>query len=109
MSLLLDVTEVRGRYDRLLSAHLDDRLSACGCSKQTLLLCMDCGRVTCRCERVHTGAALMSGRCPCEVTTVRYMLVCSQSCARPERDKSQEHPGVCVCGGYLTDVRREVV
>jgi len=31
-------------------------------------------------------------------------VVCSRSCAVPRRDVEQEHPGLCVCGGYLTDV-----
>jgi hypothetical protein len=30
-------------------------------------------------------------------------VVCSRRCLSPRRDKDQEHPGVCVCGGYLTD------
>ena len=30
-------------------------------------------------------------------------VVCSRSCAEPRRAKEQEHPGICVCGGSLTD------
>jgi len=33
----------------------------------------------------------------------RLVVKCSNRCAAPERDKEQEHPGICVCGGYLTD------
>jgi len=36
---------------------------------------------------------------PCK----RTKPVCSLSCAAPARDRAQEHPGICVCGGYLTD------
>lgn len=33
-----------------------------------------------------------------------YMaVVCSRGCGNPRRDPEHEHPGVCVCGGYLTD------
>jgi hypothetical protein len=33
----------------------------------------------------------------------RMRVVCSRGCAAPRRDKEQEHPGICVCGGFLTD------
>jgi PHP family Zn ribbon phosphoesterase len=32
----------------------------------------------------------------------RLMTTCSK-CAKPQRDREQEHPGICECGGYLTD------
>jgi hypothetical protein len=31
------------------------------------------------------------------------MAVLCSKCATPRRDKDQEHPGICVCGGFLTD------
>jgi hypothetical protein len=31
-------------------------------------------------------------------------LVCSRGCANPKRDRAQEHPGICECGGFLDDV-----
>jgi hypothetical protein len=37
------------------------------------------------------------------VVRPRLVVVCSRGCADPRRDKEQEHPGMCVCGGYLTD------
>lgn len=39
---------------------------------------------------------------PAPVPTQRR-IVCSKACAIPTRDPTQEHPGICVCGGYLTD------
>lgn len=33
----------------------------------------------------------------------RLIARCSK-CDTPQRDKEQEHPGVCVCGGYIDDV-----
>jgi hypothetical protein len=38
----------------------------------------------------------------CDPRSLR--VVCSNGCAFPQRDPDQEHPGVCICGGYLTDV-----
>lgn len=29
-------------------------------------------------------------------------MICS-GCSTPRRDPEQDHPGVCVCGGFLTD------
>lgn len=41
-----------------------------------------------------------------EATGTR-LVVCSRNCAHPRRDRDQEHPGICECGGWLTDVIRE--
>ncbi len=30
------------------------------------------------------------------------MTTCSK-CKNPKRDPNQEHPGICICGGYLDD------
>ena|SRR5216683_7144853 len=31
-------------------------------------------------------------------------IACSRACTAPARDQEQEHPGLCVCGGFLDDL-----
>ena len=38
------------------------------------------------------------------MTTVQQLTPACTNCPTPQRDKEQEHPGVCVCGGYIMDV-----
>lgn len=63
--MLLDIHSLATLTKKLTAAHLKDRLSTCGCSKQTLLVCTRCSRVTCGCQRLATPL-VPEGRCPCE-------------------------------------------
>ncbi len=57
----------------------------------------------------HVDAVVQAWRAQSELDKLQVLLrwpspqpVCSRGCSSPQRDKEQEHPGICVCGGYLT-------
>jgi IclR helix-turn-helix domain len=58
----------------------------------------DCGRM-----HMAAGVEKLIADIHARVTRPRMVVVCSRACANPRRDKEQEHPGICVCGGFLTD------
>lgn len=64
--MLLNAAETTALEETLRKAHLEDRLSKCGCSLQTLRICTACKRVTCRCQRLGLNSET-EGRCVCAV------------------------------------------